>query len=335
METKKVCICIPCYNNEKTIRNTLDSVVKQKYKNIVIKVFDNASSDSTRDIVSEYIAADYPIILFERENTVSGEENFNTCIKNSEGEFTAIFHADDVYHDSIISKQVDFLTRNVSCHAASTHANIINENSFFIGERFVPSEFEGEKELVLSKDEFAKLTFKYGNFITCPSVLFKTETLKNKIISFRGESFKSSSDLDVWFRLTDHGSLGFINEPLINYRESNVSFSYNLAKVRVERHDLFLVLDNYIDNFLGNNEDLSYLKEYMSFLLMKDTSNINLNRYILGISGFEKNFVLKNYKKMFASKFHFKFFIISIGIEVLIKLPRIFVTLVKNLKGKV
>ena len=34
-----VCICIPNYNNEKTISETLDSLVNQTYKNIIIKIF--------------------------------------------------------------------------------------------------------------------------------------------------------------------------------------------------------------------------------------------------------------------------------------------------------
>lgn len=56
-----VCICIPNYNNEKTIAETLDSLLNQTYKNIIIKVFDNASIDKSRQIIEMY-ASRYPNI---------------------------------------------------------------------------------------------------------------------------------------------------------------------------------------------------------------------------------------------------------------------------------
>ena len=177
MSDPLVCVCIPCYNNALTIAQTLQSIVSQSYSNLLIKVFDNASSDTTRDIVQRFIKQDSRIQLYTRESTVSGEDNFNTCIAEAEGEFAAIFHSDDVYENSIITAQVDFLSRHPDAVAVSTHASLIDENGSATGTRMVPPELAHQQESELDRFTLISLSFKYGNFVTCPSVLFRTTTL--------------------------------------------------------------------------------------------------------------------------------------------------------------
>ncbi|MDG4812241.1 glycosyltransferase family A protein [Hydrogenovibrio sp. 3SP14C1] len=318
-----VCICIPCYNNQDTIHDTLNSIVQQDYDNFKIKIFDNASTDNSREIVRSFIDQGYPIELHTREQNVSGEENFNICINAAEGSFCAIFHSDDVYEPDIISSQVAFLTDRENCQAVSVHAKIINENGQYIGDRMIPEELrrKASQEIELSRDELIELSFKYGNFITCPSVLFRTDILKNHIKEFKGGGFKSSADLNVWFRLTEKGSFGFINRPLINYRLSSSSFSYNLARVRKDDHDLFLVLDDFLKHQEQGNNSNVRLQSYRNFLLMKDRANTNLNRLILGNKAFQAMELGKNFPMALRSRFHFKYFMIALITKVIISLP--------------
>ncbi|RUM91423.1 MAG: hypothetical protein DSZ27_06445 [Thiomicrospira sp.] len=318
-----VCICIPCYNNQDTIHDTLNSIVRQDYDNLKIKVFDNASTDSSREIVNSFIDQGHPIKLYTREINVSGEENFNTCIAAAEGEFCAIFHSDDVYEPEIISSQVAFLVDRLNCQAVSVHAKVIDENGQYTGDRMIPEELrrKASQEIELSREELIELSFKYGNFITCPSVLFRTDILKNHIKEFNGSSFKSSADLNVWLRVTEKGNFGFINRPLINYRLSSSSFSFNLARARMFDHDLFLVLDDFLSQQQKSNVTHAELQKYRNFLLMKDRANTNLNRLILGNKAFQAMELGKNFPMALSSRFHFKYFMIALITKVIISLP--------------
>ena len=49
-----VCICIPHFNYKNTISQTLDTLLKQTYQNIIIKVFDNVSNDGSWEIIIGY-----------------------------------------------------------------------------------------------------------------------------------------------------------------------------------------------------------------------------------------------------------------------------------------
>jgi glycosyltransferase involved in cell wall biosynthesis len=330
----KVCICIPCYNNGTTIAETLESILKQNYPNILVKVFDNASTDNSRNIVESFMEKFMQIELHQRTETVSGEDNFNVCIQAVEGTFSAIFHSDDIYAARMVSEQVNFLIAHEECGAVATHANIIDENSNLIGTRFIPNELSKEYAYELNALELEDFVFKYGNFITCPSVMFRTSTLKNHIKAFHGNKYKTSSDLDVWLRVTEKGSFGLITEPLINYRQSTASYSFNLARVRTEDHDMFLVLDDYL-NQTSEGLEKNKLTKTRDFLLMKDRANTNLNRLILGVDEYQSMIVLDKVQQALTSFFHLKYFTIAIAVKLLINIPyhkQIFANLIKRVK---
>ena len=103
-EKPLVCVCIPTFNSAATIRETLASIVNQSYKHLNIHVVDNDSTDDTLQIVLEF--NDPRIRLYKNKINVGAEGNFNRCIQSATGEYTAIFHADDIYESAMVEKQV-------------------------------------------------------------------------------------------------------------------------------------------------------------------------------------------------------------------------------------
>lgn len=321
IERPLVCICIPCFNNENTIFHTLESLVNQTYPNMVIKVFDNASTDATVAVVQEFIERGVSIQLVRRAVNIGGEGNFNECIKNVEGTYAAIFHADDIYHPEIVAAEVDFLQRTSSCGAVSAHACFIDAEGAGLGDKFLPPEVAAVSEKAFSKIELLNLVYKYGNFITCPSVLFRTEVLRGGIRRFRSELFDSSSDLDVWIRVAEMGGMGIINKTLISYRLSEASFSYSRAAKRTEDADMFLVLDHYLHDPQLTAADRHLFSRQRDFLLARDRASTNVNRLILGVTQFQAMPIWHNFRFSLTSFFHFKAFVLSLAVKILIAVP--------------
>lgn len=317
-----VCICIPCFNNFETIAQTLQSIVSQNYPNIIIKVFDNASTDKTVSVIEAFIERGVAIELITRPENIGAERNFNDCISNAEGEFCAIFHADDIYHSEIISQEVAFLLRNISCGAVSTHARLIDSDGLDLGSKYLPDEVCTHAEHVFSLETLLELTYRYQNFITCPSVLFRTDVLKNTVATFRSDLFNSSSDLDVWLRIAEAGAMGLINKPLISYRLSSASFTFSRASKRVEDADMFLVLAHYLAHPALSAEQKKMLKGYYDFWLLRDRASTNLNRLILGVQPFQAMPLGQNFKIALTSFFHLRTFALSLGVKILISTPK-------------
>lgn len=315
----QVCICIPNYNNEKTISETLDSLLNQTYRNILIKIFDNASTDDSVKILKEYEKKYENIQIFQNQINIGGEANFTKCIQNFEGEFGAIFHADDLYTPTMVEEQVKFLVKYPECSAVSTHGFVIDKNSNIISQRPIPDEFLEEKHYVIGNQlNLLKKIFENGNFITCPSVLAKTDIYKNKINEWKGEEFKTSADLDVWLRLAEFGKFGYISKPLIYYRESTVSYSFNDRRARLDENNMFLVLEHYLNIYKDrlDKKDLNNLK----FLYFKDNINRTINQIIknnrdqkLDIDCFD----FKIISLAFRNKDNFKIYLIGLIVKFL------------------
>lgn len=316
MNTPLVTLCVPCYNSSSTLEESLHSICGQDYPNLLVKVFDNCSTDNSKDIVKK-LMLQYPFLeLIENELNIGGEGNFTRCLQSGEGEYTGVFHTDDIYLPHMVKTQVELLERNREAVAVAVHAKNIDSKGKIIGERFIPYSLRKNDHTLIDRENLLSLVFNYGNFITCPSVLARTAIYRDKIAKWNGEDFKTSADLDVWLRLTEHGPLIFCKAPLMNYRVAEASYSYRLKKVRTHRHDLFLVLDHL-------RKDAEIAKRYQAeydFLEMKDRALINYNLLKSNQSQPYRTFnLLKNLVIGLKDGWHLKFWLLSLAISIYAK----------------
>lgn len=273
-----VCICIPTYNAEKTIRETVASIVNQRYSNLIILVVDNASTDGTLAVVE--IFSDPRISIHRNEVNVGGEANFNRCILLAKGKYTAIYHADDVYEPHMVERQVTFLEANPDAGAVFTEASLIDDNGKIIGNLGLPQKLVAAGHLYDFKTIF-KSVLQYSNFLICPSAMARTEVYQQDIKSWQGEAFKTSADLDVWFRILQHHAIGVLSERLIRYRISLNQYSANL-RARTVRSDFFRVMDHYLAQ--ENVQALLSPQDWLHYARLERTDRIvrAVNLYLLG-----------------------------------------------------
>ena len=256
-----VCICIPTFNAETTIEDTLSSILKQTYSNLLIQIVDNSSTDNTLLKVKKF--NDPRIIIRRNKKNIGGEANFTRCIKLSTGKYAAIYHADDIYEENIVEKQVEFLERNSNVGAVFTQATLINEYGQKIRNfNGIPLEEQSQNQCYDFQTVF-KLILKYSNFFITPSAMVRTKIYKREIRKFRYNLFLSGSDLDVWLRIAKSHMIGFLPNRLIRYRISATQGSVLLLRERKFRSHLFLVLDYYlskkwVNSFLSDKDFINF-----------------------------------------------------------------------------
>jgi len=93
----KITVVTPCFNSARTIRETLDSVVRQNYPNLEHIVIDGGSTDATLDILREY-----PHLTWFSEKDDGLYHAMNKGIARATGEAVAILNSDDCYCDGIL-----------------------------------------------------------------------------------------------------------------------------------------------------------------------------------------------------------------------------------------
>ena len=97
---ENISVCVPTYNNEKTIKEALDSIFMQSYQDYEIVIVDDNSSDKTLDKIREI--RDNRIRLYVNPVTLGCGRNLNKCISKASNDIVFFLCGDDV----IISKRV-------------------------------------------------------------------------------------------------------------------------------------------------------------------------------------------------------------------------------------
>ena len=105
-----VSIITVCYNSEKTIRRTIESVYEQSYQNIEYIIVDGNSTDGTMQIVNEY-----KLLFGERMKVISEPDNgiydaMNKGISLTKGTLIGIINSDDYYEKNAVETAVGHMT---------------------------------------------------------------------------------------------------------------------------------------------------------------------------------------------------------------------------------
>ena len=123
MTMVKVSIGVPVYNVEAYLRECLDSIMNQTFKDFEVIMVDDGSTDNSFDICQEYVARDKRFKLIHQENKGNGGSR-NTCLKYMNGEFITWIDSDDVIKPNYLEKLLQV--------QKETDAQIINCMFYYI-----------------------------------------------------------------------------------------------------------------------------------------------------------------------------------------------------------
>lgn len=103
-----VSIITPCYNGERYIAETIESVLGQTYADWELIVVDDGSRDRTAEIAAEYAARDQRIQLLRQANAGTAAAR-NNGMRIARGRYIALLDADDVWDRDFLARQLSFM----------------------------------------------------------------------------------------------------------------------------------------------------------------------------------------------------------------------------------
>lgn len=290
-----VSICVPAYNAAATLAGTLDSILAQTYKNISVLVVDNASTDGTAAIADRYAAADGRVKVLRHAENAGAEGNFTRCLALAAGDYTAIYHSDDVYAPTMVEEQAAFLEAHPEAGAVFAMAESIDENGKPGRVYRLPPGLRRDAPALYGFDEIFRAVLKYGNFFFCPGAMARTPVYRDYIRVWDVSDYKSSADLDVWLRILKRWPVGIIDKPLLKYRIGAGSFSFHALRGKTGPHDMLKVLEAYLKELPGGAAWEAGRADY-AFLVLKD----NINRAFILLSRGERSAARRLLKTVFA-----------------------------------
>jgi glycosyltransferase involved in cell wall biosynthesis len=244
-----ISVVIPVYNGEKTIRETIESVLTQSLKDIEIIVINDGSNDSTLEIVKSI--ADSRIHIFTYPNAGLSASR-NRGISHTNGEYISFIDADDLWTPDKLESQWQVLQKKPSVAVAYSWTDYIDESGKI---------FKSGRRVIANGDVFEQLLL--FNFLENGSNPLIRAQVFNEIGGF-DESLLASEDQDMWLRLAVNYEFTCVKKVQILYRISPNSMSANLKKQEAETLKV-------IERFFAHPKaaSLQHLKKYSLSYLYK------------------------------------------------------------------
>lgn len=103
---------MPAYNAEKTIRDSIESVIKQSFLDFELLICDDGSSDLTRKIIKEFSDIDSRVKIIDNVFNKGAAGARNSCLKYSKSRFVAFLDSDDLWGRDKLKVQLKFMLDN-------------------------------------------------------------------------------------------------------------------------------------------------------------------------------------------------------------------------------
>jgi len=218
----KISVCIPVYNGETYVAETIQSVLSQTYPDFELVIIDNASTDKTVSIVKSF--TDSRIRLIQNETNVGMLENWNNCLRYGTNEYIQLLCADDVLVRDNFEKKVAVLEEFPEVGMVFSGSNIINETGKAIMKRrpFRSSGLWDGKRL-------ARRSFRNHNYNAEPSNVMFRKSTSLKVGNFDPDLW-FTLDWNYWLRMCTVTKVYYINELLYGFRISTTSETAQLLK---------------------------------------------------------------------------------------------------------
>jgi glycosyltransferase involved in cell wall biosynthesis len=124
----KVSIGLPVYNGERYLREAIDSILSQTFRDFELILCDNASTDATGAVCREYARRDTRVRSRRNESNLGAARNFNLCVDLATGEYFKWAAHDDMLAPEYLARCVEALDRDSSVVVSHSHARVIDEN---------------------------------------------------------------------------------------------------------------------------------------------------------------------------------------------------------------
>ncbi len=266
MKNPKVTVLMSVYNGEKYLKEAIDSILGQTFKDFEFLIINDGSTDKTGEILKSY--NDPRIKIINNEKNIGLTKSLNKGLTLARGEYIARQDADDISMPERLEKEVEFLEQNRNVGLVGTDYLFINEKGKVI---HIVKCLNGSREL--------KAKLLEGNQFGHGSVMLRRECI-DKVGVYR-EEFKFAQDYDFCLRIAEMYDVANISEPLYKWRIDSKSISvakkalqdkYALLAIELAKERKKIGKDKF--QSLNKEEIDKYLDELISDARIQDKKKI-------------------------------------------------------------
>lgn len=218
-----VTVGIPTFNRAGLLREAIESVLGQTYRNFRLIVSDNASTDETSEIVASF--ADTRLDYFRADENVGMIENFNRLIALAETEFLMLLPDDDWLYPEYLSLALDVLQR--SQRIGLVHAAVDEVDIDSRVRRHATSSVKSSHPWVVERGHAILERSMTSTVICQSSATYRTAAIREAGgLTTSEEPF---ADIPLHMRIAQNWDIGYLHRPLVAFRVHDQSETTRLA----------------------------------------------------------------------------------------------------------
>lgn len=196
-----VSIITPTWNCARFIGKTISSVQSQSYSNWELIIYDDCSSDGTKEVIKPYLLEDKRIKYFSNEKNSGAAITRNNAIKVAKGRWIAFLDSDDLWFPAKLERQLNFMVKN-RYHFSYTKYSEIDEAG-------------NDTRVVVSGPRRVNKAMMYGFcWPGCLTVMYDAEYVG--LIQI--ENIGKNNDYAMWLKVIKKADCYLLKEILAQYR---------------------------------------------------------------------------------------------------------------------
>ena len=168
------------------LRESIDSILNQTYGDFEFIIVNDASTDTSEEIILSY--NDERIIYIKNKINLEKSKSKNKAIKEANGKYIAIMDDDDISLPTRFEKQIEFLENNKDIGVCGTWIQTFNEKGYL----------HVVKRLV--SDDDIKIALLNGTTMAHPTIIMRKNIL-NEMSPVYKEDLIAAVDYELWTRL--------------------------------------------------------------------------------------------------------------------------------------
>ena len=242
MNEELISVLMVNYNRENTIRDAVQSVLNQTWKNLQLIIVDDGSTDRSCEIVEDFSDSRIEMYRLEKNEHICYATNFG--FDKVRGKYLARIDSDDIWYENRLDRQMQFMKKNPECRICFTWCNWINERGEIINDeepelrKMCDADFRSQRDWI-------KQFYYVGNCLLHSSVLMETELMR-ETGGFE-PAYRQLHDYDYWVRIVKHHNLYVIPERLIGMRRFGKENDKNINASAVTEENDIRTFNEYAD----------------------------------------------------------------------------------------
>jgi glycosyltransferase involved in cell wall biosynthesis len=228
----KISVYITNFNYGKFLKKSINSVLKQSFKDFELIIIDDGSTDNSKKILNNYFKnRKIKIILQKNKGLIKSN---NIAIKLAAGQFVIRLDADDYLDKNALLILYNEIIKNNETALVYSDYILVDKNGNLINH---------ERRNLINNNSLKNIPAHGACSLIRKSALFE--------VGLYNEKFDRQDGYDVWLKLSKRYQVRNINLPLFYYRQHGKNLTGNSQKLLKVRSKIF---ETHIKNFPKNND---------------------------------------------------------------------------------